>query len=166
MLCNNCNKNKATINLLKKNKGKNESFMLCEMCALEVMKLTLDDENKGLDEFLAYLNKYIDSMGSLGKNLLCDKCGTDIRDFKKNNFLGCQNCYEIFREDVLDFLTSNNLGLKHIGKEPKTISKELKILQLSILEEKLKINILKEKFEEATIIKKKILNLKEELREE
>ena len=59
MLCESCNKNNATIQLLKNTNGKKESLMLCDKCAIEIMSLALEDEEINLEDFLLDLNTYI-----------------------------------------------------------------------------------------------------------
>lgn len=167
MLCNNCNKNKATINLIKKTKGKNKSFMLCDKCAMDIMSLTLEDEDKRLEDFICDLNKYIDSVEKKTKeDLICKKCKMSFRDFEEGKVLGCDECYKVFKKDILAFLGVKHSNIKYRGKHPKSLEKEIKTLDLRILEEKLKINILKEDYEEAAITNKEILSLKRKLKEE
>ena len=83
-----------------------------------------------------------------------------------NNFLGCEKCYEIFKNRIIFLLNLEEAEIKHRGKQPKTIKKDLKKLEILNLQEKLKINILKEEYEEAIITKKKIHDLKESIRED
>ena len=57
LLCESCNKNNATIQLLKNTNGKKESLMLCDKCEIEIMSLALEDEEINLEDFLLDLNK-------------------------------------------------------------------------------------------------------------
>ena len=48
LICESCNKNNATIQLVKSTKGKKERLMLCDKCAIEIMSLPLEDEEINL----------------------------------------------------------------------------------------------------------------------
>ncbi|EOU1683721.1 hypothetical protein M1Z66_002691 [Clostridium perfringens] len=168
MLCESCNKNNATIQLLKNTNGKKESLMLCDKCAIEIMSFALEDEEINLEDFLLDLNtciEYIEERAK-DKNLVCSNCGMRFSDFEDDNFLGCEKCYEVFKSSIRFLLDSEEAKIKHRGKQPKTIKKDLKKLEILNLQEKFKINILKEEYEEAIITKKKIKDLKESIRED
>ena len=102
MLCESCNKNNATIQLLKSTNGKKESLMLCDKCAIEIMSFALEDEEINLEDFLLDLNTYIECIEEKAKdkNLVCNNCGmrfSEFDEFEEDNFLGCEKCYEVFK---------------------------------------------------------------------
>ncbi|WP_300257582.1 hypothetical protein [Clostridium sp.] len=168
MLCERCNKNSATIQLLKSINGKKESLMLCDKCVIEIMSFALENDDISLEDFLIDLNTYIDFIEEIAKDkeLVCSNCGTRFVDFEDDNLLGCEKCYEVFKNRVGFLLNSQESNIKHKGKQPKTIKKDLKKLEILNLQEKFKINILKEEYEEAIITRKKIHDLKEIIRED
>lgn len=168
MLFESCNKNNATIQLLKSTNGKKESLMLCDKCAIEIMSFALEDEDINLEDFLLDLNTYIECIEERAKdkNLVCSNCEIRFSEFEEDNFLGCEKCYEVFKSSIRFLLDSEEANIKHRGKQPKTIKKDLKKLEILNLQEKFKINILKEEYEEAIITKKKIHDLKESIRED
>ena len=168
LLCESCNKNNATIQLLKSTNGKKESLMLCDKCAIEIMSFALEDDDMNLEDFLLDLNTYIDCIEEIARDkvLVCSNCGTGFADFEEDNLLGCEKCYEVFKNSIRFLLNSEETEIKHRGKQPKTIKNHLKKLELLNLQEKFKINILKEEYEEAIITKKKIHDLKESIRED
>lgn len=168
LLCESCNKNKATIQLLKSINGEKERLMLCDKCAIEIMSFALEDEDINLEDFLIDLNTYIDCIEEIAKDniLVCSNCGTCFSDFEEDNLLGCEKCYEVFKDSIRFLLNSEEAKIKHRGKQPKTIKNHLKKLEILNLQEKFKINILKEEYEEAIITKKKIHDLKESIMED
>ena len=121
MLCESCNKNNATIQLLKSTKGKKESLMLCDKCAIEIMSLALEDEEINLEDFLLDLNTYIECIEERVKDkaLVCKNCGTRFSDFEENNFLGCEKCYEIFKNRIIFLLNLEEAEIKHRGNNLK-----------------------------------------------
>lgn len=168
MLCERCNKNNATIKLVKDSDCNKESIMLCDKCAVEIVSSSLEDDDISLEEFLMDLNNYIDCINEMieAEELICVSCGTEYMDFKEHKLLGCEKCYESFRKNIGFLLASEEANVKHIGKQPKRIKKNLKKLEILNLEEKLKINILKEEYENAIITKEKIHDLKKIVEED
>lgn len=167
MLCERCNKNNATIQLVKDTDGKKESIMLCDKCAIEIMSSSLEDEDISLEDFLMDLNNYIDCIEETSKeeDLICCNCGMQFIDFEDEKLLGCEKCYEVFKDNIDFLLHPEEANIKHIGKQPKRIKKDIKNLELLKLEETLKINILNEEYEEAIITKHKIQCLKSVIKE-
>lgn len=168
MLCESCNENIAKVKLLRNTNGKKDSLMLCDRCAIDLMSFALEDENINLEDFLLDLNTYIDIIKGMAKDnsLSCSNCGTVIKNFEEDVSLGCEECYEVFKSNIKLLFDLEYENIKHIGKQPKKIRRDLNRLEILDLQEKLKINILKEEYEEATITKRKIDDLRENMRED
>ncbi|MDZ5254904.1 hypothetical protein [Clostridium sp. LIBA-8841] len=168
MLCERCYKNNATIKLVKDTDGNKECIMLCDKCAVEIVSSSLEDDDISLEEFLMDLNNYIDCINEIieAEEFICVNCGTEYMDFQEHKLLGCEKCYESFRKNIGFLLDSEEANVKHIGKQPKRIKKNLKKIEILNLEEKLKINILKEEYENAIITKEKIHDLKKIVEED
>ena len=139
MLCERCNKNNATIQLVKDIDGNKEIIMLCDRCAIEVMSSSLEDDNISLEDFLMDLNNYIDCINEAIEDdeIVCANCGTEYIDFAEHKLLGCEKCYESFRKKIEFLLNSKEANVKHVGKQPQKIKKALKKLEILNLEEKL-----------------------------
>lgn len=168
MLCERCNKSNATVQLVKDTDGNKEIIMLCDKCAIEIMSSSLEDENISLEDFLIDLNNYIDCINGIieAEELICVNCGMEYKNFEEHKLLGCEKCYESFKKNIDFLLDSKEANVKHIGKQPKRIKNKLKKLEILKLEEKLKINILKEEYENAIITKEKIHDLKKIVEED
>lgn len=157
MLCEICNKNEATIQFINQNSsGDKNSLMLCETCAIEIMKSSFDKENIDLNDYI-FDEEFFESDYETCKN-----CGTDYIDFEENKVLGCEKCYESFRYKIREYLEFNDFG-NHIGKKPNTLEKYFKGKEILKLEEELKINILNEEYEKAILTKEKINNMKKNI---
>lgn len=167
LLCERCNKNEATIQLVKGNGNGKESIMLCDKCAVKMMNLSLEDE-MALDDFLVDLNTYIETTESLIDidEERCRICGTESCDFESSKLLGCEKCYESLIIKICDYFKWSKTGIKHKGKIPKSQKLYSKSSEILMLEEKLKLNIINEEYEEAIITKEKINDLKKSIEED
>lgn len=167
MLCERCNKNDATIQLVRDTDNGKESIMLCDKCAVEMMNSSLEEEIT-LDDFLADLNSYIEATESLFEidEDKCKKCGMECCEFEDTRLLGCEKCYEGFRVKIGDYIKWKQAGKKHIGKVPKSLNLYFKSSEILMLEEQLKLNIINEEYEEAIITKEKIHDLKKSVEED
>lgn len=161
MLCERCNKNEATIQLVKDTDNGKESIMLCDKCVVEIMNSSLEEEIT-LDDFLMDLNSYIEATESLLEidDERCIRCGTEYCDFEDTRLLGCEKCYESFSVKISDYFRWKQAGRKHRGKTPKSLNLYFQSSKLLMLEEQLKLNIINEEYEEAIVTKEKIHDLK------
>ncbi len=157
MLCEICNKNEATIQFINQNSsGDKNSIMLCETCAIDIMKSSFDKENIDLNDYI------------LDDELLeidyeaCKNCGTEYIDFEENKVLGCERCYENFRPKIREYLEWKGYG-KHTGKRPSSLEKYFRGKEILQLEEQLKMNILNEEYDKAILTKEKIDNMKKNI---
>jgi len=97
------------------------------------------------------------------ENLVCPVCKTSLRDFKATGKLGCPNCYEVFRDEVIKivkriapFDTHKQDTIKVTQPKKEKISKED---QIKALREEMKHAVSEERYEDAARIKKQITKL-------
>jgi protein arginine kinase activator len=93
----------------------------------------------------------------------CEHCGYTMELFKKTGQLGCPQCYESLQEKLLPLIKNIQKNWNHIGKQPRcfTVSGK-KALTRESLEEKLRLAIEGERFEEAARLRDKLRSLKDE----
>ncbi len=166
MLCDSCNKNKATIHFTKIVNGEVEEKHLCDDCA----KI-----NKDFDfEFSFPFHKLFTGLLEISeeneiqhtnfKNINCPRCGLDYRRFKETGKFGCANCYDVFSEDIELLLKNIHGHSKHIGKIPvKSEEKILKQREIENLKKELEKNVKVENFERAAIIRDEIKRINEKI---
>lgn len=162
MLCQSCNKNKATIHFTKIVNGDIEERHICDSCA---------KANKEFDfEFPFPFHKLF--TGLLGvtqvdeidqpnfKKINCPTCGLDYKRFIESGKFGCAKCYEVFTDEIEILLKNIHGHSVHTGKIP--IKSEEKILQKREIEN-LKIELQEciriEDFEKAAILRDEIKNI-------
>lgn len=166
MLCQSCNKNKATIHFTKIVNGDVEEKHLCDTCA---------KANNDFDfEFPFPLHKLFTGLLEISeqneieqpnfKNINCPRCGLDYRKFKETGKFGCAKCYEVFSDDIEILLKNIHGHSKHIGKIPaKSEERILKQREIENLKKELKDNIKVENFEKAAIIRDEIKKINGEI---
>lgn len=120
MLCDNCNKNPATVHLTEIVDSQMNELHLCEECARQ--KSAQMESQFGLSELLAGLAEFGKPASGKEKeqqvNLKCPVCGLTYADFKKIGRLGCGNCYEAFKRYLAPLLKRIHGSSQHVGKSP------------------------------------------------
>ena len=91
------------------------------------------------------------------KEFCCPQCGSSMNDIVKMSRLGCENCYEYYKKELLPIIMRTHKSIKHTGKRPKNICPSR---QIKLLEEQMKLAVEKELYESAKEIKDKIAQLK------
>ncbi|NLW21776.1 MAG: hypothetical protein GXY88_00740 [Tissierellia bacterium] len=165
MLCQICNKNKATVHYTKIVNGEVEKIHLCDECYMTHYHFDFDTAFP----FHKLLSGLLDSMhegypkDKIG-DIVCPFCNLSYSEFKQTGKFGCSQCYEVFKSNLVSLLRSIHGHNKHIGKVPKRgnkrIAKEREIERLRMELEKL---VAREAFEEAAILRDEIKRLEEEL---
>jgi len=80
-------------------------------------------------------------------------CGHTIRDIVFTGRVGCGNCYEYFKKELMPLIEMYQSSLKHKGKVPKNI--------ILTLEEQLKRAVAKEDYETAARLRDEIKLLRQ-----
>lgn len=186
MICEICKKNQATIHIQELIHGKKKAVHICGECA----------EKKGLGDVglppginLAELLYKIsanmntddtetqqpqgevkpgetENVGDI-PTTVCPKCQWDIKRFKETGRLGCDACYDTFKDILTEALKNMHRGTTHLGKSPrsgktKTVEVGARNIaaEISILQRRLEDHVRKEEFEKAAELRDKINALK------
>lgn len=165
MLCENCQKNAATVHLTEITDGQRAEMHLCETCASEqgvVVKsqIPINELLSSLlasqpsDEQLADLNE---------KSLVCPSCGFNLEQFHKEAVLGCPHDYEVFEKALLPLIKKAHDGKTlHRGKIPSKTPKDTKKqIELTKFNQMLQTAVKAEDYEKAAELRDKIQRLKE-----
>ncbi|HZK33598.1 MAG TPA: UvrB/UvrC motif-containing protein [Tissierellaceae bacterium] len=166
MLCESCNKNKATIHYKKIVNGKIEEKHLCESC----IKESNEFDFKFALPFHKIFIGLLDSIGEVEqgnqdfKKINCPQCGLDYKKFMDTGKFGCEKCYEVFKEDINSLLKNIHGHNEHKGKLPKRLKgKILKKREIDSLREDLKDSIDIEDFEKAAILRDEIKKIRDKI---
>lgn len=166
MLCESCNKNKATIHYKQIVNGKIKERHLCENCAKGDSEL---DFNFALPFHKIFIG-LLDSIGEIEKGnqdfkkINCPCCGLDYKKFVDTGKFGCEKCYEVFKDDINSLLKNIHGHNEHKGKLPKRLKgKILKKKEIDGLREELRASIDVEDFEKAAVLRDKIKKIKDKI---
>lgn len=166
MLCESCNKRNATVHVTKILNGNKTELHLCEQCAKQSEEVSFD-ASFTINNFLTgLLDSIQDSPIKVDyiKTTKCDHCGMTYGKFKQLGRLGCGQCYNAFREKLLELIKRVQGNEVHSGKMPKRsggvirLKKEIKKLKLQLDEV-----IRKEEFEKAAVLRDKIRELENQI---
>ncbi len=170
MLCQQCHKNEANIQIIKSVDGKQSEEFLCEQCAREKEELDFSFEPQ------FSLHKLFASM--LNQNLLesraarhaaknqCPECGLSFAQFSQIGRLGCRACFETFEDSLKPLLRRIHASSTHTGKIPLRTQRRVKYKrELDQLKEELQVKVQNEEFEEAAVLRDKIRAMEKDLEE-
>lgn len=162
MLCTNCGLKEANFHYKQIVNGKRTEQHLCGECASKLGYIAQGD----MLDFSSILNDFI-SMPSFvpaaGEVRACPVCRTTFDEFKKTGLLGCDKCYDEFRNVIESTLSQIQPSTVHKGKLSGAAGEKIqKQNELSEMKERLKRAIIDEKYEEAAVIRDKIKNLEQQ----
>jgi Uncharacterized protein with conserved CXXC pairs len=101
-LCEHCGTRTATKRIVMTVQGVGYEAYVCDECAL------------------AYMNGAGGFVGA-NEDIVCPSCGTRLSDLEDSAYLGCSDCYEVFRQETLSKIQALHNTRKHTGKRlPKT----------------------------------------------
>ncbi len=167
MLCDKCKKYEACYHSTLVVNGEVKSTHLCEHCAEKegLFNKTYDsifDEFRTLTNFLGF-DDFEDK--------ICPNCNWSLRQFKNRGLLGCDKCYDAFEDEIEDIVKRiqpdsnhkvDNIEFKVEQKQQK-LSKEQELSKLKL---ELQQAIKEERYEDASVINKKVKQLEKELQGE
>lgn len=184
MLCQNCGKNEANIKYTQIINGVKKQMTLCSSCA---EKLGLEDIGFDMpinfssflgDVFEDTATSFIPDIVST-KSLACDKCNMTYDEFTNVGKFGCEHCYETFENKIDLVLKSIQGSNRHVGrlgnklieneekkveqinkkKDEKISEEDKKENQIKKLQERLKQEIIEERYEDAAKTRDEIKQL-------
>jgi protein arginine kinase activator len=162
MLCDICQKRPATLHFTEIINDQINEIHLCEECAKEkgVDEIPIKPSFSLADLFAGLLET--EKPFALDKEVVlkCKNCGLTYGDFKERGKLGCSQCYETFKENLLPLLRRIHGSTQHTGKSPLEVGGKLKYLnQIKELRRELNKAVLREEFERAAEMRDKIKEL-------
>lgn len=159
MLCQKCKQKEAVYHSTLIVNGQSQTTNLCEDCARSEGYL------KDTNEFFNNFFKEFDSMfsQSIFDGLFCPSCNTNFTDFKNHKFLGCEDCFDVFKNDVDALLNGFSTRIDDDKIEFNTPKKSKDEQKLEELKASLQNAIKDERYEDAADINKQIKNLQNKI---
>ena len=164
MICQNCNKNEATIHVTdvfpatedKAQAAVNEQH-LCEICAQTKDLPHTQPTGKTVQANVWKLLQITAEQKRRREELKCKGCGMSVDEFRNKGRLGCAECYEVFRGPIAELLERVHGAVEHIGRVPGLSDDDLERMQrLSELRRELDAAVREEAYESAAGIRDEI----------
>lgn len=182
MLCDNCNKNEATVHYTEVINGVKNERHLCSECMQE-LDYGMEGEFPFSKLIRGILSSHLVGYGQEADPMLqikCNKCGMTYNEFAKIGKFGCSECYSVFGPLIVDNIKKIQGSSTHTGKKYRNLPQNdnaagaLAILEekkrktgdadesrISRLDAKLKEAIRVEDYEEAARLRDEIRSIKE-----
>lgn len=155
-----CNKKRELVyHITEINGTEIELIDICRNCGDKYIESLANEQNIEITSTVdvpTTVNEIIDLIKKVtlsSNTLTCIKCGMTNLDFETEGRMGCDNCYDLFKQHLETYVYPYHGADQHIGKRPRRIinDKEEKIKYY-------KLNLAKaietEKYEEASEYKK------------
>nr|MBQ4318872.1 UvrB/UvrC motif-containing protein [Clostridia bacterium] len=160
MLCNKCNKNKATVFFKQVVNGSVKEAALCPECAASMGILKQAAAPSSFDLISGLFG---DSPRRVSTAKVCPGCGASYGEIASHGKVGCAKCYETFRGELTPTIVGIHGRVRHTGRAPKEYKAKLDAKkQLDELGAKLASAIEKQEFEEAAKLRDEIRRLRGE----
>ncbi len=158
MKCDICSDKEAVIHVKQIIGGNVSELHLCSDCAGEKGISGEEDVMEfSLSQLLTSLIDLTDKYSEPEQHDVCSKCGTTIKEFRKNGEVGCADCYNTFGPDVEKYLQNTAGFAQHTGKLPEKIGNLKKLLiDKESLREKLESALENENYEQAAVLRDRI----------
>lgn len=158
MKCDRCDQT-ATVHLIEIYNGQKVEKHLCEKHAEEenVSVSVSPPINELLEKFVSTHSGQLPEQAQL----VCEDCGLNYDDFRRDGLLGCPGCYESFEEAIESLIARAHEGaVLHCGKVPSYAgSDQIRHQRLLRLRQELKKAVLTEQYERAAQLRDEVEQL-------
>ncbi len=166
MLCQNCQKNVATVHVTELLEAGTEEpevreEQLCEICAQSKDLPHAPVAKKSVTDILKLLQFSAQQSTARRRTApACPNCGMTWEEFRKRGRFGCPEDYEVFKKPLQDLLQRMHGSLEHVGRVPGVSPDQLEKKQrLSELGRQLDSAVRDEDYEAAARIRDEIKSL-------
>ncbi|MGI6176287.1 MAG: UvrB/UvrC motif-containing protein [Christensenellales bacterium] len=156
MLCEQCKEKNATVHLMQSLNGKKAEKFLCVECAkqsgmIQPPSFSIHDLISG----------YFDqSTPHQTEEKTCPNCHTASSWFRQNGRLGCPQCYDAFRGEIMPMLKKLHGRTVHTGMVPAaSVCTQDETCEIKRLQHELKEAVGEENYELAAVLRDKIKRL-------
>ena len=165
MLCEKCGKTNATTHIRTVVNGVVKEMNLCGYCAAEEGYSNI--QHNSLAGMLASMLGEITSGTRAVPQTRCPVCSATFSDIAKTGRMGCAECYNTFKSQLLPYLKRVHGSTHHAGKVPNSAPLMVKPEKETIDSLRMELNRLvsEEKYEEAAVVRDKIKALEGKVNE-
>ncbi len=149
MICQHCNSREATKNTYIDYAGTKMNVYVCDECYKRI-----NDKNVIADAFKSSFFEPEEI------EIRCEKCKTTLSDFEETLYLGCENCYKVFANEIARKALEINGKNVYVGKiPPKLVSKIARANELNQLKSKYRDLVNAGKVHEANKVRERIFTI-------
>lgn len=172
MLCEECQKEQATVHVTRIVNNHKSEVHLCNQCASEKGEFGVTmDPGFTFHNILAGL---VDPEGTLMQTgprtsaSRCSGCGLGLMDFRRMGKVGCGQCYIEFERELEPLLRRIHRSVEHVGRVPHTARDDKHSIrkQLERIRARLNEAVANEEFEEAARLRDEARALERKLEED
>jgi protein arginine kinase activator len=171
MICQNCQKNIATVHvteIVQEEKGAGATpeagpveQHLCEVCA-QTMDLPHAPPTKKSKADIWKLLQISAQSTRKKTSPTCPECGMSLEEFRKKGRLGCARDYEVFKAHIGDLLERVHGARGHVGRVPGTSETELvRSQRVNELRQRLEAAVREEAYESAARLRDELKALEQ-----
>ena len=158
MLCEKCGKNHATTHIKSVVNGIVREYNLCSECAAK--------SGYGSNSLTGMLASMLGDMAlpTVKAQKTCPVCGATFSDIAKTGKMGCSECYNAFRDEILPYIKRVHGATNHAGKIPNRAPLVVRPKEKTVsdLRQELSRLVAEEKYEQAAIVRDKIKEMEGE----
>ena len=153
MLCEECQKNQATVMVTVTAGDQIRTRHLCKECMQNMENSFAHGDVQG---FLSSILSMLSAQSKVTTRT-CSGCGLSYEDFKETGRLGCAQCYQEFADELRPLLLRIHGRSQHAGRIPPGEKENLdRIRHIAALRESLEKAVAAENFEKAAKLRDKI----------
>lgn len=166
--CGHCSKNPITIHVAEAVEREGTTVWdvqhLCDACA-QMLGIA---QTKQFDPIAMLHMQAFPVPVSVAKDVVCPQCSMKLAEFRRSGRLGCEKCYEAFKEHLKEVLDRAQGGkTSHVGRAPGMSGEEASRREdMASLQRRLRKAIECEAYEEAARVRDRIRTLEMEGGEE
>jgi protein arginine kinase activator len=112
--CELCQKKPASLHYTEIADRKVSKLFICRQCAEQRGLL----EEPEVEELMSSISKQAPDSAE-EERPPCPRCGLDFEVFRQRGRLGCPECYDAFREELVAILREIHKQVQHTGKHPR-----------------------------------------------
>ncbi len=125
MLCQSCEKKQATTHIKTIVNGELKEYNLCSECAQKLgYGSFFGSFGFDLDKLFG---SFMEGKSGTGGKKRCQCCGSSFEDIAKSGKIGCAECYEVFRDELMPSVQRIHGRTNHTGKLAHAAGTEVKI---------------------------------------
>lgn len=159
MICQECNLNEATVTLNTNINGVKSTRHLCPSCAA---KYGIGQVSGIGEMFSGLFGNMFGMFSETPQELSCKGCGYTLSQYNRTGLLGCEQCYDSFRQQLLPFIKRVHGNVVNKPDEIKPDSKQEQQDEISKLKKELQEAVQAEEYEKAAQLRDRIKLMEKE----